>query len=1088
MRPLIVRVTKLIAICLVAIIAFGEVLAAEIPAGTTVDGVYRPDWKALVEANEAVPQDTTVPAGEIWIAYQSDMEHIRKIGRINRNVDFRFGIYGTLIIEDTTDWFYVRELAPRGGTIVKRGTTDLIGGVDNWNYKGKLIVEGGSVAMQSATMLGNGSSTVCDYEVKAGGTFKMHFVGTLGSSMLKIAGNGKDGLGAAVVTYCNDGLVGSLVLSDDATFTDDRGGDVIRSVDLNGKTLTMGGTMGAQTRHVFNGTSFSNGGAVVFAAATGTRAVRLSGTTDFSNVTSVTFPDNAWLEFLGATAFAAPIVANGKLTVTSQSSADLLFSGSISGAGNLAFGNVTWRATGSITLAQSNSWTGTTTLTGASGFQLKLKYGTSIPDYTKLTINGGTLVPVPGYDGAGLRWTNDQLLGFSSNMQVTASTRTITYDTTELTGSPALTFGSSKVAEYFPNLDVIWDASGTGEGSYTLTGPYTTDKPLDINLTGGSIRLSGNDQINLDDVLVSGTSATQGGTLILDGAKDVVFGEQMIAVGAKVASDVLGHMVVKDAVLRSTYIEENTAETSKAKGHLWVGSNAKGILEIEEGGIISNKVYAGGGGYGSLSGTGVGVVYQRGGVFAPVVNSQSYASTSLGMFGYGFYQMTDGLVRPWGPGTPGAFAVGAYGTATFIQNGGTVDLSGVSSLALGANGDGVGEYCIRKGRTWAKMLVTAQAGGTGRGVMTVDGPAAEFVSQGSTYFNYYPDKTTVVNMNRGGTLQVRCFRQEKANADYTSPFPTIVNFNGGILRTLAQSEIIFASGEGKGVNKVAVYEGGATIENDGVALTRFTPIVAAGEGGIQTVLLGGPVAGLVAPNVTITGDGYGATAIAEFNADTRTVTNILITSRGWGYTQAGTSIKLRDGLTDIAALEFTVGASAVGGFTKMGIGNLQLYNQNTWAQWTKVLGGTLQVMEAGAVPNGTALTISNGATIDFNGHEEPTFTAIDGTGGTAANGSVKVIGENGVLSVSAQKFIDRETTAIVGTLDLSKVTEIVLTDTDVLTEEAKSLKGLNLFSATTIVLPTEDISVAGVPKGWHTRLTDHGFRLAPDSGMAIILR
>ena len=1106
MKAQLKKLNKMIAACVMAIVACGGAFADKIPAGETVDGVYHPDWKTLVETNEAVPQNTVIPAGETWIAYEEDMAWIRKIGYINREAMFKFQVRGTLIMEDTTTWFKGYTVDSENATYIKRGTTTVKASATEFNAGGTLIVEEGTVQWNTQEALGTaddsrGLSRKGMIDVRDGATVDFNFEGAkgLGTRTIKIAGEGADGTGVLICTYRLTVPFGGLVLEDDARIADNGSTQFLGgTVDLAGHTLTVSGT---HATIPLADMTFANPGALVFKTREGgSRDIVVSGTTALSAGLTVTMEDKTRLLFDQAAASVGSdlVVSSGLVTVTSKDTSDIVLNGVISGAGNVSFGDAQYKGKGSLTLGQANAWTGTTAVEGNSAFHLKLKYGASIPDYSKLTIIGGKVVPMPGHDAAGLRWTADQLLSFSSAYQVTASARTITYDTTELTGMPALTIGSAKVAEYFPNLDVIWNASGTGSGNYTLTGPYTAEKPLDINLTGGSIRLSGNDQINLDDVLVSGTSETQGGTLLLDGAKDVVFGEKPVIVGAASASSVIGRLVVTNSVLRSTCTEQITANWSQAKGHLWVGSRAKGVLEIEEGGVISNKVYTGGGGPGSASGDYAGAVYQHGGIFAPLGNNQSYVSTTLGLYGYGFYQMDGGIVRPWNPlgkADSGWFALGGYSGATFIQNGGTVDVSGLGALTLGANGGGYAEYIVRKGTTTVPQLIVGMANGQGHGYLTVDGAEAEFITADGMYLNNYltnpltTEKHTIININHGGTLETKNFNTVSDNANYTSPYPVIVNFNGGVLRSAAIWNAAFAAGETKHVGKIAVYEDGLTIEIPQYGpTTQYTPIVAAGEGGIQSISLDAPVEGLIAPNVTITGDGYGATAIAEFDTRTRTVTNILITSRGWGYTAENTTVKLREGKADYQTLAFTVGTTPAGGLTKTGAGALNLYNRNTWAQWTKVFGGTLKVVEEGAIPDGTALTISNGATIDFNDLAEPTFTAIGGTGGTAANGSVKVVGESGVLSVSAQKFIDRESTAIAGTLDLSAVTEIALTDADVLTEEAKSLKGLNLITATTIVLPTGDVSITGVPKGWHARLTDRGLRLAPDKGMLMLLR
>ena len=1091
---------RLAAACLVVACAVGVGLAAEIPAGQTVDGVYHPDWEALVTANEADLQKTVIPAGQTWIAYERDMEWIRKIGfSDNRTQNFQFQIRGTLIMEDTTTWFHGYSVDGVGATYIKRGNTTATApsNTGEQNAGGTLIIEEGTVVWPHPNGLGTwsaaaGGERMCNVEVRSGATFVLTNSINVGARTITIAGTGVNGDGA-LKCACSIPSA-TIVLSGDALVLDAGcGNNFGPSIDLAGHKLTIGAT-GSSVK--LNNMSFQNPGSIAFTPAAGeTRTVELSGTTEFQTGLSVTMPEDSRLLFSQATATAgADFVVSNNFAICSSSAADLVFGGVISGDSDVSFGDATYAARGSVTLQRVNGWTGATTVNGDSSFKLKLRYGGSVPDFSSLTVVGGTVMPVLGYDGAVSRWTADSLLSFSDNLQVSAGNRTITYDTTELAGAPALTIGSAKVAEYFPALDVVWNAVGTGTGGYTLTGPYTTEKPLDISLTGGAIRLSGGDQINLDSVLVSGTSATQGGTLVLDGAGDVVFGETPVIVGAQSASTVIGCMVVTNSVLRSTCVDEIITGYADAKGHLWVGSNAKGLLVVDDGGVVSNKVYTGGGGPGNVNGNGIGAVYQRGGVFAPLVNSQSYVSTTLGFRGFGFMQVEGGVVRPWrepgGTVGEGWFAIGGYGAAIFVQNGGTVDASGIGAITAGANNGGSGTYCIRKGTTTANQLNSAMGGNGGQGVITVDGPEARFLSSRNkdTSFNYTEGKSTIVNLNRGGLLEVQRIRQTYDNSKYTGALPTVLNFNGGTLG-VAGSDSIFGSSATRYVAKVAVYEGGAAIDvaNAKTVNTMYSPIVGAGGGGIQSIALGEPVEGMLAPNVTIVGPAgsYGATAIPEFDIVTRTVTNILVTSHGWGYTAEGTTIKLRDGLTDTRTLAFTVGDNVTGGFAKTGLGTLQLYNANEWEQWTKVTGGTLKTMEAGAIPSGTALTISNGATLDLNNVASPTFTGLGGTGGTVVNGSIAM---TGAMSVSARQFVDRETTAITGLLNLSSVTEICLTDAEELTEAAKSLRGMYLFTATGMVLPAGEIQVTGVPEGWRAQLSERGLRLSPESGFLMLFR
>ena len=73
-----------------------------------------------------------------------------------------------------------------------------------------------------------------------------------------------------------------------------------------------------------------------------------------------------------------------------------------------------------------------------------------------------------------------------------------------------------------------------------------------------------------------------------------------------------------------------------------------------------------------------------------------------------------------------------------------------------------------------------------------------------------------------------------------------------------------------------------------------------------------------------------------------------------------------------------------------------------------------------------------------------------------------------------------------GTLDMTGVTGLTLTDVEVLTEEARELKPLALVSAATIRYPAAPIPVAGVPKGWSVSFTPDAIKLRAERGIVII--
>ena len=129
-------------------------------------------------------------------------------------------------------------------------------------------------------------------------------------------------------------------------------------------------------------------------------------------------------------------------------------------------------------------------------------------------------------------------------------------------------------------------------------------------------------------------------------------------------------------------------------------------------------------------------------------------------------------------------------------------------------------------------------------------------------------------------------------------------------------------------------------------------------------------------------------------------------------------------------------------------------------------------------------------TLDLNGFdadaERPvTFSGLAGTGGVVKNGAVKLTGE---WTISAQRFVDRTTTTITGTLDLSAVTKIVLTDAEVLDdEEVQGLRRMTLFSATDVIWPAT-LVIEGVPKGWSIKRSENGMRLGFDKGLVLTVR
>jgi len=244
--------------------------------------------------------------------------------------------------------------------------------------------------------------------------------------------------------------------------------------------------------------------------------------------------------------------------------------------------------------------------------------------------------------------------------------------------------------------------------------------------------------------------------------------------------------------------------------------------------------------------------------------------------------------------------------------------------------------------------------------------------------------------------------------------------------------------------------------------------------------------------VIVSGDGYGASAVADWDFKARKLKGIKITSHGWGYTQGVVTVTVRtvQQTVSISGANVTVGDNDIGGFTLVGANTFTLNATNSWQKWTRVNGGTLTVGSNGAIPSGTELVL-NGGTLDLSGFdadsERPTtFCGLSGTGGTAINGSVKVAGE---WQVSASNLLTQTTTALTGALDLSGMTRISITDIDAL-EAAKErdILRVKLFTATSVAWP-ENLEVVGLPSKWQVIKTPdgHGLSLAHEKGFMIVV-
>ncbi len=795
----------------------------------------------------------------------------------------------------------------------------------------------------------------------------------------------------------------------------------------------------------------------------------------------------------------------------------LSFLGGISGAGSVTVGGSDQSGKGRVVLGGHSSYAGATTLYGGDSLRIFARWHDSIPDFSKTTVSRGYVAAVPGTEtdaatgAAAERWTKEQLFAFH-NAATFLDGGALAIDASECDGGVfELTAQEMLAGDRRPEIG--WGAAG---GTVRISSEAGDELEICPNASRGTLELTGGGTfvpvgtnviagVSGDATNTSAKVVVTGGATVLQGARPVFLGRPYFYSSASAATKPKspGTLVVKGGAKWLTSLA-NPGQSQSQEGLLenaiYVGSHAAGVLDVQDGGFVSNKVVVGGGQYQATHAAGSGAVYVGAGgrLFVTAGSPYAHVGSMLGMGGTGYLQIDEGGSVEAEAG----FAVGGYGTGVLHQYGGTYRHLGSMYAPRLNRGNGV--IYVRNGTAKVDGNMYLACGSVttviSDGCLTVDGEGARFeIAKAGDSWNsmlYFcngressnPNRA-YVNMNNGGTLSL-CWFCPYERASEKSVY---VNFNGGTLdKCVSGGSLVY---QFPSRIQMSVYEKGATIDCAyDTRIDAAVPLAGRVAGGVQAIDAGAATNGFWAgaPFVTVSGAGEGATAVADWDPAARRLKGVTVTSRGWGYAQGGVTVTLKtaqrtETLTGDAV---TVGDNDIGGFTLKGSATLTLAATNSWQKWTEVAGtATLKAASDGAIPSGTELRL-NGGTLDLGGFDEDaesptTFAGLSGTGGTVVNGAVRLAGET--WEISAKKFAARESTALVGTLDLSNVKTVRLVDADALDEAAKALGALRLVSATKVVWP-ESLAIEGAPRGWHVARTANGLRLGPDRGMVLIVR
>lgn len=394
----------------------------------------------------------------------------------------------------------------------------------------------------------------------------------------------------------------------------------------------------------------------------------------------------------------------------------------------------------------------------------------------------------------------------------------------------------------------------------------------------------------------------------------------------------------------------------------------------------------------------VGAVYQTGGnVWANAASGVDNLCLGNVPGSYGYYDAVAGTSTFNGISIGGednngtASTFGLAGNAIMdINSGATVNDPGWLVMARNNNNTNGSEIAVLN--MYGGYLTYAGGGLVGpwdkgeSAIINVMGGVVSNTAAVGVYLGW-TNYEGILNLN-GGVLQASVVQgyngPSYAPVDYGQ-----LNFNGGTLQASAASSSFIL------VNGATIYSGGATINNNSFGITVSQALTAPTGKGVHGIASFTGGAGYIAPPiVTVTngaGDttGTGATAIAQINPVTGTVTNIIITCPGVNYTAVPVFIVSGGGATSPATITGAAPTADVsGGLTATGSGTLTLTANNTYTGGTVVNSGTLALSGAGALASTNINVSSASATFDVSGVNFTLGAAQSLTGVGTVNGNV----------------------------------------------------------------------------------------------------
>lgn len=606
----------------------------------------------------------------------------------------------------------------------------------------------------------------------------------------------------------------------------------------------------------------------------------------------------------------------------------------------------------------------------------------------------------------------------------------------------------------------------TDEGTLALNRSDATT--LNSNVSGtGTLRLAGSGQVtNAGTVNMTGTT----GTLSVSPASSLVAHGSITSTLAHIE----GELVVNEP---STF---NISDL--VIGNLEAGFSK---LVLSDGTVSASTIVVG------KNARSSGVILQSGGVLNDIPGSMGDCYIGGGNNEakdvWGAYRMSGGVLN-----TSSHFQIGSHGT-------GIMEIFGEAVVNFNAGYPSIGRFQNAAGDPKSRGVVDVRDGGilnqanTGSrlnvgekatGTLNVrDGGTVNLTGGLSIGLGNANEGDGTVNLMPGGTLSTQIISQGVSGGAGIGRF----NFHGGTLRARGNQPGTNASDFISGLDRAYIYPGGAVIDTNGFNIRSGQFFEDPTGNGVATIPVTNGGSGYLAPPyLEITGDGNGATAIA--NLTNGSVTSITVTNPGTDYTTAPTVNIMGGGAGSGLALGTpTLAANAPGKFTKTGLGTLTLNSASLYTGETIVDQGTLIINGDHGAATGK-LTVDADATLGGNGFlggevlvngsvNPGTLDAGFTTGMLTAVENLSFnAGSSLVIDINDAQFPTNDSIDVSGTLDISKAAlKVNLTGTGTqlpyTIASFAELKGpfVSVPTGTTVVYHANSIEITavGTPyQGW----------------------